>query len=77
MLVKYKLNDLARDLNVPNKQIIDLLAQGGAEAKKSTAVLTEAELNRVFEHFTTQHQVADFNAYFASAPKPEEKKPAA
>ena len=26
MIVKYKLSDLARDLNVSNKQIIDLLA---------------------------------------------------
>ena len=28
MVVKYKLSDLARDLGVSNKQIIDLLANG-------------------------------------------------
>ncbi len=74
MIVKYKLSDLARDLNVSNKQIIDLLAVGGAEPKKSTAILTEEELNQVFEHFTTANQVENFNAYFASGVK-EEKKP--
>ncbi len=74
MLVKYKLSDLARDLNVTNKQIVDLLAADGSEPKKSAAILTEEELNRVFEHFTTATQVENFNAYFASGVK-EEKKP--
>ncbi len=72
MLVKYKLSDLARDLGVANKQVIDLLAADGSEPKKSTAILTEAELDYVFEYFTSHNQVENFNAYFASA---EEKKP--
>lgn len=74
MLVKYKLSDLARDLNVSNKQIVDLLAADGSEPKKSGANLTEAELNLVFDHFTSARQVENFNAYFASA---EEAKLAA
>ncbi len=67
MIVKYKLSDLARDLNVSNKQIIDLLAADGSEPKKSSANLTDTELNLVFEHFTATRQVENFNAYFASA----------
>ena len=74
MLVKYKLSDLARDLNVSNKQIIDLLAADGSEPKKSSVNLSEAELNLVFDHFTSARQVENFNAYFASA---EEAKLAA
>ena len=74
MIVKYKLSDLARDLNVSNKQIIDLLAADGSEPKKSSANLTDTELNLVFEHFTSTRQVENFNAYFASA---EEAKLAA
>ncbi len=67
MVVKYKLSDLARDLGVTNKQIIDLLAADGSEPKKSGVNLTETELNIVFEHFTGSHQVENFSAYFASA----------
>ena len=67
MVVKYKLSDLARDLGVSNKQIIDLLAADGSEPKKSSVNLTDTELNLVFEHFTSSRQVANFNAYFASA----------
>ena len=34
MTIKYKVSDVAKDLNVPAKQIIDLLAAQGAEPKR-------------------------------------------
>lgn len=52
MTIKYKVSDVAKDLNVPAKQIVDLLAQKGGEVKKTGANLTEKEVNLVFEHFT-------------------------
>ncbi|MDD6032652.1 MAG: translation initiation factor IF-2 N-terminal domain-containing protein, partial [Oscillospiraceae bacterium] len=84
MTVKYKLSDVAKDLNLTSKEVADLLASRmGGEPKKAGATLNEAELNLIFEHYTHQHEVASFDSYFASrdqkpAPKaaPAEKKAA-
>ena len=86
---KVKLNDIAKDLNVPVKEVAELLANHyGMEPKKPTSALNEQEINVIFEHYTAQNQVSDFNAYFASrdeapkakpekAEKPEKTSPAA
>ena len=78
---KYKLNDIAKDLGVSAKEVAGMLAEHfGTEPKKTGAVLTEQEVNVVFEHYTSTHQVADFNSYFASrdeAPAPRPEKPSA
>ena len=46
--IKYKLGDVAKDLGVQNKEIIELLSTLTGEAKKHTSPLSEAELNHVF-----------------------------
>ena len=71
MTIKYKVSDVAKDLNVPAKQIVDLLAQKGGEVKKTGANLTEEEVNLVFEHFTQANAEASLDAYLDSAPKPQ------
>ena len=73
MTIKYKVSDVAKDLNVPAKQIVDLLAQKGGEVKKTGANLTEKEVNLVFEHFTQANAEASLDAYLDSAPKPQPK----
>ena len=73
MTIKYKVSDVAKDLNVPAKQIVDLLAQKGGEVKKTGANLTEEEVNLVFEHFTQANAEASLDAYLDSAPKPQPK----
>ena len=49
MTEKCKLNDLAKDLGVSNKELIDLLEKKYGEQKKATAVLVDKELNFVIE----------------------------
>ena len=50
---KYKLNDIAKDLGVNAKEVAGMLAAHfGTEPKKTGAVLTEQEVNVVFEHYT-------------------------
>ena len=71
MVSKYKLNDLAKNLNVTAADINAVL--GGDVVRKPNTVLTEEELNLVFEHFTQANAVESFNAYFASADEPDEK----
>ena len=73
MTIKYKVSDVAKDLNVPAKQIIDLLAAQGAEPKKTGASLTEAELNLVFEHFTQKNAEKNLDGYLSSQPKAQPK----
>ena len=72
MMVKYRVHEVAKDLNVPSKDIIDLLAKHFQEPKKHMTALTEEELNIVFEHFTKKNQVQNFDEYFASGTKKEE-----
>ena len=72
MMVKYRVHEVAKDLNVPSKDIIDLLAKHFKEPKKHMTALTEEELNIVFEHFTKKTQVQSFDEYFASGAKREE-----
>ena len=74
MTIKYKVSDVAKDLNVPAKQIIELLAEKGGEPKKAGTTLSEAEMNYVFEHFTQKNAEKNLNGYLDSASKPKAKE---
>ena len=65
-MIKYKIHQVAKDLNVPSKDVIDAVAEYCKVTKKSMTALEESELNAVFEHFTQNNQVANFDEYFAS-----------
>ncbi len=71
MMIKYRVHEVAKDLNVPSKDIITLLGKHFDTPKKHMTALTEEELNVVFEHFTQKNQVESFDAYFASGKKEE------
>ncbi len=76
MTIKYRVNEVAKDLNVPAKEVIDLLAKHFEGTKKNMTALTEDELSYIFEYYTQKNQVQDLNAYFASRrvePKVEKK----
>ncbi len=75
-MIKYKLSEVAKDLNVSNKEVADIIKQHLNVVKKPAAVLTEEELNVIFEHFTQAKSLKNFDAYFASANsnnEPEQK----
>ncbi len=70
MTLKYRVHEVARDLNVSKKEIIDLLdSYFGGEPRKHATALTEEELNVVFEHYTQGKQVPNFDQYFANKEK--------
>ena len=72
-VTKYKLGDLAKDLDMKAKDFVDLLGEG----KKTQTPLTEEELNLVFETLTKKFEVKSFNEYFqdkTSSAKKEEVK---
>ena len=65
MTKKYKVNEVAKDLQVENKEVIEVLKELGGEPKKATTALTEEELDIVFDHVTQKNSVENFDAYFA------------
>ena len=83
MMDKYRVHEVAKDLNVPSKEVADLLTQNTDSPKKHMTALTEEELDIVFDHYTKQKEVRSFETYFklgekarpqqAAAPKGEEK----
>ena len=75
MMMKYRVHEVAKDLNVPNKFVIDLLQKYCNETKKHMTALTEEELDLVLESFTQSRQVESLDGYFADN-QPEEKEPA-
>ena len=60
---KYKINTLAKELNVKNKDLIQLLTDHGMPAKSSMSTLESEELSLIFEYVTQKNQV-DLTAYF-------------
>ncbi len=73
MEIKHKLGDVAKQLNVPNKKIADLLAELGEQNAKHTTVLGEKEMNYVMDRLTAQNSEKDLDAYLGNAPKPKPK----
>ena len=73
MIIKYKVGDLAKDLNLPNKEIISALGNLGAD-KKHTTVLTEGELDLIFNTLTREHMAKSFDEYFVES-KPATQAP--
>ena len=63
---KYRVHEVAKDLGVPSKDVIDLLAKHFDTPKKHMTALTQDELNVVFEYYTQKNQVQDFDSYFHS-----------
>ena len=86
MMIKYRVREVAKDLNISNKEVIDTLAKYFPEPKKYMTALEENELDVVLETFTQQNSMESLDAYFAQrdqkaepAPqreeKPQEQKP--
>ena len=77
MMDKYRVHEVAKDLGVPSKDVIDLLAKYFDSPKKHMTALTEKELDVVFEHYTQKNQVSNFEAYFQSGKKEAQEPKAA
>lgn len=75
MMIKYKLREVATDLGVTNKEVIEVLSKYiGGEPKKQTTVLTEEELNVIFDYFTQKNNMESFDKYYAVADEKDENK---
>ena len=75
--VKYRLKEVATDFGTTPKEIADIIAKFGEKPKSNTQVLTDVELNCVFDYMTKNHQIKSLEQVFATAAKKEEPKAAA
>ena len=74
MMIKYRVHEVAKDFDVPSKDIITLLSGFVSEPKKSQTVLEENELNIIFDYMTQNNQVESFDNYFAQGEKAREER---
>lgn len=71
---KYRVKELAKDLNVSTNDITEVVQEYFGVQKKSQASLSEEELSVVLEKYSQKNQVNNFNSYFASASKSKAEK---
>ena len=64
MMIKYRVHEVAKDLDIPSKVVVTILKDHFGVEKKSQTALEEAELDVIFDAVTQQHQVESFDAYF-------------
>ena len=70
-LVKYRLKEVAADFGMPAKDIAEVISKFYEKPKSNTQVLTEEELNVVFDYFTQTHQIKSLEQVFAVQPAPK------
>ncbi len=70
-LVKYRLREVAADFGVAPKEIAQIMEKFFEKPKSNTQVLTEEELNVVFDYMTATHQITSLEQVFAVQPKPK------
>ena len=76
-LVKYRLKEVATDFGVTPKDIAEVMGKFFEKPKSNTQVLTEEELNVIFDYYTQVNQITDLAAVFAVQPKPKAEEPKA
>ena len=65
IMIKYKVKEVATDLDVATKDVISVLKTKLGSDKKAMTTLTEDELNFIFDYYTQKNAVSDLSAYFA------------
>ncbi|MDR1241066.1 MAG: translation initiation factor IF-2 [Oscillospiraceae bacterium] len=65
MFLKYRVNEVAKDLGVSSKEVIEVLRGVLGVERKSMTALNEDELDVIFEYYTQKFSVKSFDSYFA------------
>ena len=74
-LLKYRLKEVAADFGLSTREIAEAVGKFYEKPKSNTQVLTEEELNAVFDYITRNHQIESIAQVYATAQaKPEEPK---
>ena len=78
--VKYRLKEVATDFGVAPKEIAEVVAKVTEKPKSNTQVLTDEELNFVFDYMTQKNQIRSIEQVVATAqakaaPAPKQEAP--
>ncbi len=75
-MVKYRVKDVAADFGLAPKDISEIVGKYYEKPKSPSQVLTDVELNAVFDHITKNNQIESIEQVFAvkTAPKAEAPK---
>ena len=79
-MAKSKVNELAKDFNMPGKVLVEYLNERFTGPYKTVSAITDEEINYLLERITQENAVDNLNEYFAmqaQAPKRKEAEKAA
>ncbi|MGN1050859.1 MAG: translation initiation factor IF-2 N-terminal domain-containing protein, partial [Acutalibacteraceae bacterium] len=76
MMIKYKVHEVAKDLDVNSKEVIEVLNKYCDVSKKSQTALEENELDVIFDYFTQKNNMENFDSYFSVRDEEIEKRKA-
>lgn len=74
-LVKYRVKEVAADFGMTPKEIAEIVGTYFDKPRSNTQVLTDEQLNALFDHITQQHQIASLEQVFAVSPAPKKAEP--
>ena len=74
-LVKYRIREVAADFGMQPKQVMEIVGLYFDKPKNNTMVLTDEQLNVVFDHITQHHQIESIAEVFAVEPAPKKEAP--
>ena len=70
-IVKYRLKEVAADFGMTTKEISEIVAKFSEKPKSNSQVLTDVELNAVFDYLTQKNQISSLEQVFAVKPAPK------
>ena len=68
-LVKYRIKEIAADFGMQPKEIAEIVGKYFDKPKNNTQVLSDEQLNALFDDITLHHQIESIAQVFAVAPK--------
>ncbi|MBO4676577.1 MAG: translation initiation factor IF-2 N-terminal domain-containing protein, partial [Oscillospiraceae bacterium] len=78
-MIKYRVHEVAKDFGTTYKALAEILTKYSETPKNHMQVLTDRELNIIFDYLTFHNQVASLDEIFAEGrpaqPKAPEKAP--
>ena len=76
-LIKYRIGEVAKDFDLPTKAVTEIVTKYFEKPKSAQQVLTEEQLNVIFDVITQQNQIESLEAVFAAAPAAKKETPPA
>ena len=76
-MIKYRVREVAKDFDVTSKVITEILGKYGTAPKSTMQVLTDGELNIIFDYLTFHNQIESLDEVFAGAKQKSPEPPPA